>query len=117
MDNKTVLRNGLSQSYGINFSEDFHTLNSSQVEAILEAAKSWGYRKPKNANGSRARCFFAYLARTPKTELNYVVQGNYGQGWEDLTASTVRSEAVADLRAYRANDPAPTRMIQRREKI
>jgi hypothetical protein len=43
-----------------------------------------------------------------------VVQGNYGQGWEDLTASEDRKEAVANLRDHRENDPAPTRLIRRR---
>lgn len=48
----------------------------------------------------------------------WVVQGNYGQGWEDLTAAVAerKKEAVADLYAYRQNEPnTPTRLIQRRE--
>lgn len=45
-----------------------------------------------------------------------VVQGDYGQGWEDLTQSEQRSEARTDLRAYRANVPEyPHRLIRRRE--
>jgi hypothetical protein len=52
------------------------------------------------------------------TELQYIVQGNYGpHGWEDLTASTNYKEAQADLKAYRVNDKAPTRLIKRRVKI
>jgi hypothetical protein len=43
---------------------DFHALGSSVIEAIVEAARAYGYRKPKNANGSRARYFHAYLMRT-----------------------------------------------------
>lgn len=56
------------------------------------------------------------MARSTKYEYLYVVQGNYGygHGWEDLTASTNRKEARANLRDYRKNDPAPTRLIQRR---
>ena len=42
---------------------DFHTLGSAAVELIIGAADEWGYRKPKNANGSRARCFYEYLTR------------------------------------------------------
>jgi hypothetical protein len=34
---------------------DFHALTSDEVEAVLRAAEAAGYRKPKNANGSRAR--------------------------------------------------------------
>lgn len=44
--------------------QDFYTLNSSQVEALLEYADELGYRKPKNANGSRARYFYAYVQRS-----------------------------------------------------
>lgn len=43
--------------------EDFHRLESAKVEALLEEAKARGYREPKNANGSRARYFHAYLNR------------------------------------------------------
>jgi hypothetical protein len=54
--------------------------------------------------------------RLTKYVVVYVVQGNYGygDGWEDLCCSDVRSEARADLKAYRENDPNPTRLIRRR---
>lgn len=45
----------------------------------------------------------------------HVVQGNYGQGWEDLTQSESYREAVSDYRAYRSNEPYPHRLIKRRE--
>ena len=96
---------------------DFHTLDSDTVLQLVDVAKAEGYRRPKNANGSMARYFFAYLARSPKTELLHVVQGNYGHGWEDLTASTDYADARRDLRAYRENDTAPTRLIKRRSPI
>jgi hypothetical protein len=42
---------------------DFHTLRATAVERVLAAADFVGYRRPKNANGSRARCFHARLMR------------------------------------------------------
>lgn len=42
---------------------DFHALSSAQVGRLLHWAKAYGYREPKNANGSRARCFFYMLQR------------------------------------------------------
>jgi hypothetical protein len=42
---------------------DFHTLSSSQVDALLTEADFFRYRKPKNANGSRGRYFHAHLQR------------------------------------------------------
>ena len=50
-----------------------------------------------------------------KFEYLHVVQGYYGFGWEDLTASTSRKEARSNLRAYNTNENAPHRLIQRRE--
>lgn len=54
---------------------------------------------------------------TRRTQLVHVVQGNYGQGWEDLTADTDYRRALSNLKDYRQNDPAPVRLIKRREKI
>lgn len=46
----------------------------------------------------------------------HIVQGNYGCGWEDVSASECYLEASDDLRAYRANAPEYSyRLIQRRE--
>ena len=54
-------------------------------------------------------------------KFNYLVvlQGRYGQGWEDLTAACDtlggRREIKADLRAYRANEGGAYRVVRRRE--
>lgn len=46
-----------------------------------------------------------------------VVQGNFGFGWEDVTASLSPQEARTDLKAYRENDPDHAyRIVQRRER-
>jgi hypothetical protein len=55
------------------------------------------------------------MKRVNKYLYLYVVQGNYGYGWDDEAASEVHREALADLRAYRANGPGRYRLIQRRE--
>lgn len=52
---------GICHRYGIPIGCDFHTLNSDVVKRILNAADERKYRKPRNANGSRARYFYAYL--------------------------------------------------------
>ena len=98
----------------LDLTADFYTLSSSTVLELVDVAKAVGYRAPKNRNGSPARCFFEYLTRRPKTQTLYVVQGNYGHGWEDLTASADHKEARDNLRDYRQNDTAPTRLITRR---
>lgn len=42
---------------------DFHALDSATVESLIREADAIGYRKPRNANGSRARYFHAYVQR------------------------------------------------------
>jgi len=45
------------------WAKDFHQLSSSQVDALLIEADRQRYRKPRAANGSRARYFWALLIR------------------------------------------------------
>jgi len=47
---------------------DFHTLRQAQVEALLAEADKLAYRQPRNANGSRARYFHAWLVRVSNRE-------------------------------------------------
>lgn len=55
------------------------------------------------------------MAYTRKTTDEYTIQGDYGYGWEDLTASDSRKLARDDLKAYRANEPGNAfRMVTRR---
>lgn len=64
---KQIIIDQLQLKHGINVkSDDFHALSSAQVAGIIHWADAYGYRAPKNANGSRARCFFNMLARAAK---------------------------------------------------
>jgi hypothetical protein len=55
--------------------------------------------------------------RKNKYEYLFVVQGNYGYGWEDLISSEDYREARARLKDYRDNEKKYShRLIQRREK-
>lgn len=47
---------------GIDFEAGFYSLQSYQVERLLVWAKLTSYRKPRNANGSTGRYFYAHLA-------------------------------------------------------
>lgn len=53
----------LCNKHHIDPSRDFFTLSASEVERVLDAANEWKYRRPKNANGSRGRYFYAALQR------------------------------------------------------
>ena len=48
---------------GIDIEQDFSTLSFFQVLILIEMAKMQRYYKPKNANDSRARYYFAALQR------------------------------------------------------
>ncbi len=47
----------------VNIGQQFHTLNTWQVDELLVEADRVKYRKPKNANGSRGRYFHDLLQR------------------------------------------------------
>ena len=52
------------------------------------------------------------------TEDEYIIQGNYGQYWEDVTGENNRKDAKERLKEYRENDPEYMhRLIKRRVKI
>lgn len=57
---------------------------------------------------------YAEGGRVTKYVAVYVVQGNYGQGWEDLTAHDNRKDARSEMRVYDDNESYPHRVIQRR---
>jgi hypothetical protein len=56
-----------------------------------------------------------------KFDYLYVLQGDYGQGWEDLTAAEQtpegRKSIRTDLKCYRKEEGGTYRVIKRREKI
>jgi hypothetical protein len=75
---------------------DFHSLDSETVAHILEAADAYKYKVPRNANGSRARYFHAYLRRTaerraPLPEGADAVLSSFAEG------SMTREQARTDL--------------------
>jgi len=70
------------------------------------------------AEAERPWANYAYIEVTlRKYDYLHVVQGHYGHcGWEDVAQSEERSEAIADIRAYRGNCPEfPHRIVRRRE--
>lgn len=48
---------------GVPLGADFHVLGSTQVEALVEAARRHGYHKARTASGSTARCFHDVMQR------------------------------------------------------
>ena len=51
---------------GCSAAPDFFTLPIEQVAQVLWEADLVKYRRPQNANGSRARYFYGYLTRTAR---------------------------------------------------
>jgi hypothetical protein len=55
---------------------------------------------------------------TRKTTDEYIVQGNYSQGWEDETTEETWREGMRRLKEYRDNMPEyPHRLIKKRIKL
>ena len=52
-----------------------------------------------------------------KTVDVWVLEGNYGYGWEYILAEDTREEGKARLKEYRENQPEyPVRLIKKRER-
>lgn len=62
-DSEALSAREILQSCGVPVGADYHTLDSSQVDAIVAAAARAKYRKPRNANGSRGRYYHDRLQR------------------------------------------------------
>ena len=117
--NKTTAYN-IASKFKIPLCSDFHALSADVVCRILKAAVYWGYRNNGSENGSRARYFYAYLSRAaagPKWGTEYVIQGNYGFGYEDECFEETRKEARARLHEYCENGPGSYRLVSRRVKL
>jgi hypothetical protein len=52
-----------------------------------------------------------------KTRDVFVIQGNYGHGWEDENEEDNRKDGKRSLREYRENGPGSYRMVHRLERI
>lgn len=51
-----------------------------------------------------------------KTVDTWVLEGNYGYGWEYILTEYTRKEGLERLREYRENQPQyPVRLIKKRE--
>lgn len=65
--NRSAARDILQRCH-VDIDSDFHVLGSGAVERLLVEAARLGYRKPRNANGSRGRYFHAYVTRAARRE-------------------------------------------------
>ena len=55
------------------------------------------------------------MAHQRKTRDEFQVHGNYGFGYEEVTAEDTRKEALARLREYRENEPGTSfKLVTRR---
>lgn len=50
------------------------------------------------------------MAYKRKTADEYRIFGDYGQGWEEVTAETTRTQAKARLKEYRENESYPFKL-------
>jgi hypothetical protein len=58
------------------------------------------------------------MGRPRKTEDEFEIQGNYGQGWECVTTEETWKTAAGTVKDYRANEPGtPLRIVKKRVKI
>lgn len=51
------------RNYNVPLDQNFFSLDSETVSRVVEAGKTYGYRKRKDAPGSYARMFYQYACR------------------------------------------------------
>ncbi len=69
-------------------------------EALREAVRRTGYEKWHNQGMEDANDAIRAAA-----DREWVVQGNYGQGWEDVNTETTREDGERSLKEYRESEP------------
>ncbi len=47
---------------------------------------------------------------------DYILQGHYGDGWEDLTCEETRKEAITQRKCYQENEGGTYRIIRRKSE-
>ena len=57
------------------------------------------------------------MAYVRKTTDEFQVHGDYGSGFEEVTAAATRREARQLLKDYRENEPYPFKIIKKRIKL
>lgn len=57
------------------------------------------------------------MARERKTADEWIVQGNYGHGWEDENTEDTWKDGKRSLLEYWANGPGQYRLIKRRVPV
>jgi hypothetical protein len=98
----------------------YKTIACDSLFETYRANALWSY------NNARARDGLPPLTRMPvgtyyerirSTVDSWEVQGNYGQGWECVTAEETYKEAKARIKEYRDNEHVPFRLKFKRERI
>ncbi len=82
----------------------------SEIAGIAAAKVGGTSTNPRRRKGRRN-------PRVAKTKKVYVIQGNYGYGWDDEAEEDTWKEAREQLKTYRANGGGSYRCITRREKL
>lgn len=72
-------------------------------------------------NSCRAHDGLPPLTRMPSGTVytpivEFVLQGNYRHGWDDLCSEATRREAVAQMKCYRENEGGTYRIVRRAVK-
>jgi hypothetical protein len=87
------------------------TVTSGRRETIAQQAL-WDY------NSARAHDCLDPVSRMPAgtiytAQVEFVLQGKYGSGWDDLLSEETRKAAREQLKCYRENEGGTYRIIRR----
>ncbi len=89
--------------------EGFRSKDDAKLFIAAKTSKGNKQRNPRMAKqkNPRKRVWNHYFS----------IQGNYGYGWEEVTAEDTWKEARARLKEYRENQPGAYRVVRKKERI
>ena len=100
------------QEHGMGYE---NAVRSGDGDEAIEKVWEDLYRRRAKPMDAIEKVFGDQDMRRNKFVYLYVLQGDYGYGWEDLCASEDRREVRRDLRDLQENEGGCYRIIQRRE--
>ncbi len=96
------------------------TAEQGSYQTIVSGSRGQTYRAEalQDYNSCRAHDGLPPVSRMPAGTtytaiVDFVLLGNYGHGWEDLTAEETRKEIRARLKEYRENEGGHYRIVRR----
>ena len=94
--------------------EEVRVKGETGLHKVINVAK-WGGYPMVTLESGRKVWLTNVVTRYHKYITVYVIQQNFGDGWEDVTEEETRAAGIQARKDYRENTKYPTRLIRRKD--